>query len=181
MWAMQVAAMQEELASCQARLDARCGELTSMKRLLAGALQPRMPADPLPRLISLNTVARATTVAAGLPPFLSCQAGRSAALRMKDGTPPAAPPGTTAGTHAAPSATQPGADTLERAGVAHAPPPAPADPDSAVEECERALVTGPAAAVSPVEDGAVTVSINAATSSGNDADARAAPAERPAA
>lgn len=55
----QAAAREEELQSCQERLEARSAEVRGVKSLLSSALQPRIPCNPLPRLISLDTAAAA--------------------------------------------------------------------------------------------------------------------------
>ena len=174
--AVQVAAAQEELAGCRARLDARGGEVASMKRLLAGALQPRMPADPVPRLISLDAVARAAPGAARLPPLQ--EAGRSAAPRRKDSAPPAAQPSST---HAAPAAPQPGSASSEHARVTYAPPAVPARPEAAVEDGGQGAMATSGASVDHLGDAAVTVSISGAAVEGKDVSAKAASDESPAA
>ena len=68
---LQVAAHEQELDACQKRLAAREGEVREVKELLQASLQPRMAAEPVPRLISLESAA------AELPAVADAQALRN--------------------------------------------------------------------------------------------------------
>ena len=68
---LQVAAHEQELDACQKRLAARESEVREVKELLQASLQPRMAAEPVPRLISLESAA------AELPAVADAQALRN--------------------------------------------------------------------------------------------------------
>ena len=70
---LQVAAHEQELDACQKRLAAREGEVREVKELLQASLQPRMAAEPVPKLISLESAA------AELDPVADAQALRKQA------------------------------------------------------------------------------------------------------
>ena len=68
---LQVAAHEQELDACQKRLVAREDEVREVKELLQASLQPRMAAEPVPRLISLESAV------AELPAVANAQALRN--------------------------------------------------------------------------------------------------------
>jgi hypothetical protein len=58
---LQVVAREDELKTCQTRLERSQTEVRGVRALLSSSLQPRIPCQPLPRLISLDCAAAAAS------------------------------------------------------------------------------------------------------------------------
>jgi hypothetical protein len=78
---VQVIAREEELRACKAKLGAASAEVRGVKQLLTSSLQPRLPTQPLPKLISLDRIAASASSRGDTLGFAALQRSRTPAHR----------------------------------------------------------------------------------------------------